>query len=101
MDQDYAERAGGGLKKPVANQPWHPAPYEEADVYAIKALAAGKATEGQQQRALGWIVNTLCGTYDLSFRDGEHGDRSTVFAEGKRFVGLQLVKLTKLVLKQA
>ena len=86
------------MKKPAV-QPWHPAPYEEADVYAIKALAAGVANEGQQQRALGWIVNTLCGTYDLSFRDGDNADRNTAFAEGKRFVGLQLVKLTKLVLK--
>jgi hypothetical protein len=86
------------MKKPAV-QPWHPAPYEEADVYAIKALAAGVANEGQQQRALGWIVNTLCGTYDLSYRDGDNGDRNTVFAEGKRFVGLQLVKLSKIILK--
>lgn len=86
------------MKKP-AIQPWHPAPYEDADVYAIKALAAGKASEGQQQRALGWIINMLCGTYDMSFRPGPDGDRDTVFAEGKRYVGMQLVKLTKLVLK--
>jgi hypothetical protein len=84
------------LKKPAV-QPWHPAPYEEADVYAIKALAAGKASEGQQQRALGWIVNILCGTYDMSYRPGS--ERDTTFAEGKRHVGNQLVKLTKIVLK--
>lgn len=84
------------MKKPTV-QPWHPAPYEEADVYAIKALAAGKASEGQQQRALGWIVNILCGTYDLSYRP--ESDRNTTFAEGKRHVGNQLVKMTKIVLK--
>jgi hypothetical protein len=84
------------LKKPAV-QPWRPAPYEEADVYAIKALAAGVANEGQQQRALGWIVNTLCGTYDLSYRPDS--DRNTAFAEGKRHVGNQLVKLTKIILK--
>jgi hypothetical protein len=84
------------VKKPAV-QPWHPAPYEEADVYAIKALAAGVANEGQQQRALGWIVNTLCGTYDLSYRPDS--DRNTAFAEGKRHVGMQIVKLTKVILK--
>jgi hypothetical protein len=86
------------VKKPAV-QPWHPAPYEEADVYAIKALAAGKANEGQQQRALAWIINTLCGTYDMPYRPGEGGDRDTVFACAKMFVGQQVVKLTKIILK--
>lgn len=86
------------MKKPIVVHPWHPAPYEDADVYAIKALAAGKASEGQQQRALNWIINVACATYDLSFRP--ESDRETVFAEGKRHVGMQLVKLTKIVLKQ-
>lgn len=86
------------MKKPTVVHPWHPAPYEDADVYAIKALAAGKASEGQQQRALNWIINVACATYDLSFRP--ESDRETVFAEGKRHVGMQLVKLTKIVLKQ-
>lgn len=61
---------------------------------AVKALAAGNANEGQQQRALDWIVRTLCGTYDLTYRPDS--DRDSVFAEGKRFVGLQLVKQMKL-----
>ncbi|MCK1479320.1 hypothetical protein IVB27_32420 [Bradyrhizobium sp. 197] len=86
------------MKKLIPIQPWHPAAYDEADVYAIKALVAGKANEGQQQRAIGWIINTLCGTYDLSFRPDS--DRDTVFAEGKRHVGMQIIKLTKLVIKQ-
>jgi hypothetical protein len=47
------------LKKPVAIEPWKPAPYDEADTYAIKALAAGVANEGQQKRALKWIIETL------------------------------------------
>lgn len=86
-------------KKPPAPQPWHPAPYDEVDTFAIKSLAAGTANSGQQQRALDWIVHTLCGTYDLSFRPGTEGDRDTVFAEGKRHVGMQIVKMTKIVLK--
>ena len=88
------------MKKPSGNEPWKPAPYDEADSYAIKALATGTANEGQQRLALDWIINTLCGTYDLSFRPGAEGDRETVFAEGKRFVGMQLVKQINIVLKR-
>lgn len=71
-----------------------PAPYDPdgADTMAIKALATGTANDGQQKRALAWIINAVCGTYDLSFRPGESGDRETAFAEGKRHVGLQIVK---------
>jgi hypothetical protein len=87
------------VKKPPVVHPWHPAPYDDADTYAVKALAAGVANEGQQKRALEWIINTLCGTYDLSFRPGADGDRETAFAEGKRHIGLQLVKQVKLILK--
>jgi hypothetical protein len=80
------------MKKPVAIQPWMPAPYDEADTYAIKALAAGVANEGQQKRALKWIIETLCGTYDQPYRPGAEGDRDTVFACAKMFVGQQIVK---------
>lgn len=80
-------------KKPV-HQPWFPAPYDPdgADTMAIKAVASGTANAGQQKRALDWIINAVCATYDLSFRPGESGDRETAFAEGKRHVGLQIVK---------
>ena len=84
------------MSKKAAPSPWLPAPYEPADTGALKALQAGKASEGQQQRALAWIVNTLCGTYDLSYRPGDDGSRDTAFAEGKRFVGLQIVKQLKI-----
>lgn len=81
-------------KKPDAPFPWVPAPYDPADANAIKALVVGTADEFQQKRAVNWIVNVLCGTYDLSIRgDDAGGDRGTTFAEGKRFVGLQIVKL--------
>jgi len=76
-----------------APQPWEPPPADEQDVRAIKALAAGVASEGQQRIALAWIINRAAGTYDLSFRPGPEGSRLTDFAEGKRFVGLQLVRL--------
>jgi len=78
-------------KKP-APQPWHPAPYEDIDTMAIKALAAGVASAGQQKRALDWIITRLCGTYDQPFRPGAGGDRDTVFACAKQHVGQQIVK---------
>lgn len=77
------------MKKPTV-QPWLPAPYDEGDTYAIKALAAGVANEGQQKRALKWIIENLCGTYDQPYRPD--GDRDTVFACAKMFVGQQIVK---------
>lgn len=70
-----------------------PPAYDRADVMAFKALVAGVANDAQQKRALNWIINQACGTYDLSFRPGINGERDTSFAEGRRFVGLQIVKL--------
>lgn len=64
--------------------------------YAIKALASGTANDAQQKLAVDYIINDLCNTYDLSYRPGQDGDRQTTFAEGRRFVGLQLVKLINL-----
>lgn len=67
-----------------------PPAYGLGDISAIQALANGTADAAQQQRALKWIIHQLCCTYDLSYRPGEADE--TTFAEGKRFVGLQLVK---------
>ena len=71
-----------------------PAPYDEAITGAMKALAAGNANEGQQQRALKWIIEIVSGAYDQTYRSDSTHD--TAFAEGKRFVGLQLVKQIRL-----
>lgn len=60
----------------------------------MQAVAYGRASEDQQRRAFKYLVENLCGTYDLSYRSGNPHD--TTFAEGKRFVGLQLVKLINL-----
>lgn len=78
--------------------PWKPAAWEVPDAAAIQALQRGDASSDQQQRALTFIVNQLAGTYDVSFRAGPDGDRVTAFAEGKRWVGLQIVKLANLSL---
>lgn len=76
--------------------PW--TPFVWADnlpaVYALQALQKGEASPEQQKKALDLIITELSSYYDLSF----HPDnpRFTDFAEGKRFVGAQIVKLLKL-----
>lgn len=85
-----AKRAGVD-PRPAA---WAPVPYSAADVEAVKALQNGTANDEQQRRALAWVINKAAQTYEVSFRsDAEGGDRETAMAEGRRFVGLSLVKL--------
>lgn len=63
---------------------------------AAQALSKGEASAQQQKDFLNWLVNTAAGTYNQSYQ--ETGDRDTTFAEGRRFVGLQIVKLLHLSL---
>lgn len=69
-------------------------PWDNADAYAIQALERGEATPEQQQRALRWIVDRACGTYD--FPDKPDHDRLCAIFDGRRFAGLQIVKLIKI-----
>lgn len=80
-----------------SHDPWLPVEYTDRDAGSIKALAHGDADEETQRHALRFIVETLCACYDQSFRP--EGDRETCFAEGRRYVGLQIVKMTKVPLK--
>lgn len=60
-------------------------------VAAFKALGKGEARADQQVAALNFLIEDLCRAYDLSFRpDDVGGSRETDFAEGKRFVALQI-----------
>lgn len=68
--------------------------WEKADAYAIQALERGEATPDQQRRALAWIVNSACQTYD--FCDKPESDRLSAIFDGRRFAGLQVVKLIKI-----
>jgi len=81
-------------KVDLKSMPWYPPEYELADISAIKGVAAGTATEEQQKRAMKWIIENCCATYEMSYRPTS--DRDTAFAEGRRFVGSQIVKLIKL-----
>lgn len=67
--------------------------YTDADAWAIRALAVGKATSEQQKRAFEYIVHTVCGTYDLAYRP--RSNRDTDFALGKQRVGQDLIWLLK------
>lgn len=69
-----------------------PAVVDEFEYAALRALQAGNATAEQQRVALKCIVEKMSGAYDVSFRHGEGGDRDTAFAEGRRFVGLQIIR---------
>ena len=73
--------------------PYEPATYTDADVSAIQALQRGEATPEQQKRALDWVVNQAANTYDLEYRTES---RDHAFCSGRRFVGLQVIKLLKL-----
>lgn len=76
-----------------------PGTWEDADVYAIRALEKGVATEAQQRRALIWIVAKAAGIQDLSFRPGD--PYTTAFNEGRRYVGTQINKLLNMPMKKA
>ena len=73
--------------------PWMPADYEAADAYAIQRLNEGNASPEQQQRALKWIIENACRTYDEPYFPDS--SRDTDFALGKRHVGNEIVKMIK------
>lgn len=62
--------------------------YTEAEIQALRAMWDGKATERQQRLAMDYWTRA-CGTHDRSFRS--ESERLTTFAEGKRFMGTNLI----------
>lgn len=76
-------------KKPPP--PWAPAEWDDDDAKALKSLQAGNASDVQQRRALKWIIERACMTYDEPFQPDSA--RATDFILGRRNVGLQIVKL--------
>lgn len=73
-----------------------PTPWTIEDAGALQALANGNALPHQQVNAMRFIIEQLSGYYEISFRAGADGDRLTAFSEGKRHVGQQIVKLTRI-----
>ena len=60
-------------------------------IAAVKAVYEGVADESQQRMALMIVIDNLCRVNDLSYRPGSQD--GTTFAEGRRYVGLQIHKL--------
>lgn len=73
---------------------YQPAELRKADVIALQALMHGSADKDQQKRALDFIINKVCLTYDLAYRPGD--SNATHFALGRSFAGQQIVHLLKL-----
>ena len=67
--------------------------WELADVEALQALNNGTAEEQQQKRALKWIIENACATYEWAFKDD---DRETTVSLGRQFAGQQIVGVLKL-----
>lgn len=84
------------MRKPDKHSPWLPPDYELADATALQAIHRGEANADQQKRALKWLIELAAATYQPSYRSGPDGERDTCFAEGRRFVGLEIVKMLKL-----
>lgn len=83
--------------EPKQRWPWQLPAVESADVFALQAIEKGLANSGQQQRALAFIVRALTEERRMSFfPGGEDGRRASDFAEGKRWVGLQIARILKL-----
>ena len=59
-------------------------------MYAFRALVAGEANEGQQKLFIDYL-RYITDQGAMTYRPGS--DRDSAFAEGKRFVGLELFKL--------
>lgn len=73
--------------------PYAPARLWSEVVYATKAIAAGEATKDQQALFFEWLIVDVCKKDDLPwFPGGDDGARDTDFANGKRFVALQVLK---------
>lgn len=85
-------------RKSQPDRPWQMPRIEDGDIFALQALAKGIANEGQQRRAYDYIVRVLCETDRMTFwPGGEEGRRATDFAEGKRWIGVQLRRIEKLL----
>ncbi len=88
------------MPTPKSSAPWMPVNCTKAEVAALQALRRGEATPDQQLRALECVIGKISDRNGMSFRPGVDGARDTAFAEGRRFVGNQIVRLTKLSLSK-
>lgn len=83
-------------KLPTTPLPWKIVELTDAEIFAIRAFAAGKADEHQQLLVWG-SIRKIAQADLMSFWPGaEDGRRATDFHEGKRFVADQLRRVSRL-----
>lgn len=68
-----------------------PAPFTDQIQAGLKAMARGTASETQQVAVFNWLIKDAAGIGVQSFRSDPH---ETAFAEGRRFVAIQIIHLT-------
>ena len=68
-----------------------PPVWDDADAAAIRACMVGEASKEQQARAMKWIIEKACGTYEWAF--DPNSQRNTEVALGRQFVGKQIIAL--------
>jgi hypothetical protein len=77
--------------------PWEPAEYDAPIVTAVQHLIAGECEPHLQKKFMEWLILECCDTYGMSFRpDDKGGHDAMVFAEAKRYIGNQIIKMSKL-----
>src|SRR5262245_13186098 len=80
-------------------EPWATPDHDDLVVQAVRALWAGNANAAQQETLRNWLMYVTKASdefQDLSFRPEKYGgQRATDFAEGMRFVGMQVRKLLR------
>lgn len=67
-----------------------PVAYDEAVLYAARALFDGVANEGQQKHFMEWLLFNAC---HIGQPDMHENDRIHAFLSGQRSVGVQIAKL--------
>ena len=73
----------------------------EAEGFAIKAVAEGKASADQQRRAMRTIVRKICRVLEPTFvLDGDGGDRATSYVAGRQGVGHALLTIIDLPIEK-
>ena len=73
-------------KKPhhvLSEEPLAPPPTTKAEAIAIKALAAGDASQEQQRLAFDWILYSACGMLDEPYRPERPQDTAFMLGRGR------------------
>lgn len=73
---------------------WIPPGFDLKKSYFLQALEAGVANKEQQQEALKYLVEDLCGTYSDTF-DFDSA-RISDSLQGQRSIGLAIVQICKM-----